>query len=223
MADITIHDVLAWEPRLHLVRRPLPGMAATDDVGDREVSWAVTVRAAAPMLHPLRGGELVLLPNRVLAESGIALPVLLREMTSLNVSAAVLETPPAVASPLPVLVAADLSVEFETELNRMLTERRGDLYRAGTELGRVLNAVANNRNLAALIRTAGSFLGCPVAVMNTRGAVIERTSPDAVPAGAARAALMMNAPREWRDARLLVQLAGGELLWFGPVHRRSAP
>ena len=81
----------------------------------------------------------------------------------------------------------------------------------------MLNAVANNRNLAALIRTAGSFLGCPVAVMNTRGAVIERTSPDAVPAGAARAALMMNAPREWRDTRLLVQLAGGELLWFGPV------
>jgi purine catabolism regulator len=192
-------------------------MAASDDVGEREVSWAVTVRAAAPMLHPLRGGELVLLPNRVLAESSIALPVLLREMTSLNVSAAVLEAPPAVASPLPVLVAPDISVEFETELNRMLTERRGDLYRAGTEFGRVLNAVANKGNLAAMIHTAGSFLGCPIAVMNTRGAVIERTGADAVPAGAARSALMMNAPREWRDARLLVRLAGGEVLWFGPA------
>jgi PucR family transcriptional regulator, purine catabolism regulatory protein len=217
MADITIHDVLAWEPRLHLVRRPLPGMAASDDIGDREVSWAVTVRAAAPMLNPLRGGELVLLPNRVLAESGVALPVLLRELASHNVSAAVLESPPTVASPLPVLVVSDLSVEFETELNRMLTERRGDLYRTGTELGRVLNTAANSHNLAALIRTAGSFLGCPVAVMSARGSVIERTDANAVPSGGARAAHMMVAPREWRDTRLLVRLTGGELLWLGPV------
>ena len=53
----------------------------------------MTVRAAAPMLNPLRGGELVLLPDRVLAESGLALPVLLRELGSHSVSAAVVETP----------------------------------------------------------------------------------------------------------------------------------
>ena len=118
MPDITIHDLLAWEPRLQLMRRPLPGAPTSEDVGEREVSWAVTIRAAAPMLSPLRGGELVMLPDRVLAESGLAVPVLLRELGIHNVSAAVVETPPAVAAPIPILLAPDLLPEFETDLNR---------------------------------------------------------------------------------------------------------
>ena len=83
------------------------------------------------MVGPLRGGELVLLPDRVLAESGLALPVLLRELGTHHVGAAILETPPNVAAAIPILVGPELSVEFETSLNRMLTERRGELYRMG--------------------------------------------------------------------------------------------
>jgi purine catabolism regulator len=217
MADITIHDVLAWEPRLQLMRRPLPGVTPAEDVGEREVSWVVTVRAAQPMLSPLRGGELVMLPDRVLAESGVALPVLLRELGTHDVSAAIVETPPSVASPIPVLFAPECSVEFETELNRMLTERRGDLYRAGTELGRILSRANHPVDMPGLVRTASTFLGCPVAVMNSRGAVVERSRPDAVPDGGARAILTMLSTREWRDQRFLVRLAGGDVLWFGPV------
>ena len=201
MADITIHDVLAWEPRLQLMRRPLPGGALSIDLAEREVTWAVTIRAAAPMLHPLRGGELVLLPDRILAESGIALPVLLRELGSHNVGAAVVETPPTVATPIPLLVGTDLSIDFETDLNRMLTERRGDLYRAGTELGRLLAIGANSRTLAGLVRAAQTVVGCPIAVMNARGTVIEQRGDDAVPPGGARIARMMTAPREWRESR----------------------
>ena len=67
MADITIQDLLAWEPRLQLVRRPIPGMTAASNPEEREISWAVTIRASTPMLQPLRGGELVLLPERALA------------------------------------------------------------------------------------------------------------------------------------------------------------
>ncbi len=217
MADITIHDVLAWEPRLQLMRRPLPGVSATEDVGERDVSWAVTVRAAAPMLNPLRGGELVLLPDRVLAESGLALPVLLRELGSHSVSAAVVETAPSVASPVPLLLAPELSVEFETELNRMLTERRGELYRAGTELGRLLSGGGISTDLGGLIRTASVFLSAPIAVMDSRGAILERSGGDAIPPGAARSAMTMIATREWRDNRLLYKLSSGDVIWFGPV------
>src|SRR6476659_726788 len=131
MADITILDLLVWEPRLQLARRPLPGMPATNDLEEREISWAVTIRASAPMLQPLRGGELVLLPERIVSESGLALPVILRELSGLHAGAAVLERAPEVASPIPVLIAPEVSIEFETTLNRMLTERRGELYRAG--------------------------------------------------------------------------------------------
>jgi hypothetical protein len=127
------------------------------------------------------------------------------------------ETPPSVASPVPVLLAPECSLEFETELNRMLTERRGDLYRAGTELGRLLSRANHPVDLPGLVRTASTFLGCPVAVMNSRGAVVERSRPDAVPDGGARAILTMLSAREWRDQRFLVRLAGGDVLWIGPV------
>ncbi len=217
--DITIHDVLSWEPRLHLMRRPLPGVSASEDVGEREVSWAVTVRAAAPMLNPLRGGELVLLPDRVLAESGLAVAVLLRELGSHSVSAAVVETMPSVASPVPLLVAPELSVEFETDLNRMLTERRGELYRAGTELGRLLAPGGGASDLGGTIRAASQFLGVPIAVLDARGSVLGRSGSEAAPVGAARAAMAMLGNREWRDERLVLKLASGDVIWFGPVAR----
>jgi hypothetical protein len=217
MADITIQDLLVWEPRLQLVRRPLPGMSANNDLEEREISWAVTIRASAPMLQPLRGGELVLLPERIVSESGLAVPVLLRELSGLHAGAAVLERAPEVASPIPVLIAPEVSIEFETGLNRMLTERRGELYRAGTDLGRTLAGIASTRDLAAIIRTAGEFLSCPVALMSARGTILEQTGNAALPAGAVRAIQTMHVPREWREQRYLVTLAGGGVLWFGPV------
>jgi hypothetical protein len=217
MADITIQDLLVWEPRLQLVRRPLPGMSANNDLEEREISWAVTIRASAPMLQPLRGGELVLLPERIVSESGLAIPVLLRELSGLHAGAAVLERAPEVASPIPVLIAPEVTVEFETGLNRMLTERRGELYRAGTDLGRTLAGIASTRDLAAIIRTAGEFLDCPVALMSARGTILEQTGNAMLPSNAVRAVQSMNAPREWRDQRYLVSLAGGGVLWFGPV------
>lgn len=60
MSEIVVGDVLAWEPRL------------TWD-GDeaellRPLSWAVTIRATFPALPPLRGGELIVLPQRTLEE-----------------------------------------------------------------------------------------------------------------------------------------------------------
>ena len=219
MADVTIHDVLAWEPRLQLMRRPLPGAPATEDVGERDVSWAVTVRAAAPMLSPLRGGELVLLPDRVLSESGLVLPVLLRELGTHNVGAAVVETPPTVASAIPVLLAPDLSGDFESSLNRMLTERRGELYRAGTELSRLLSASGISTELDGLLRTAADFIGCPIALIDPRGSVLGRSGGESLPVGAARSGMTMLGSREWRDNRLLVKLSGGDVIWFGPVPR----
>jgi hypothetical protein len=145
------------------------------------------------------------------------LPVLLRELSGLHAGAAVLERAPEVASPIPILIAPEVSVEFETGLNRMLTERRGELYRAGTDLGRTLAGIASTRDLAAIIRTAGEFLDSPVALMSARGTVLEQTGNAVLPANAVRAVQTMNAPREWRDQRYLVTLAGGAVLWFGPV------
>jgi hypothetical protein len=72
-------------------------------------------------------------------------------------------------------------------------------------------------DLAGLVRTASAFLSCPVAVMNARGTVLERSAAEAVPSGGSRAILTMLSDREWRDNRYLVRLESKDVLWFGPV------
>jgi hypothetical protein len=44
---------------------------------------------------------------------------------------------------------------------------------------------------------------------------------DVVPAGAAWSILTMTSAREWRESRLLVKLAGSDVIWFGPVRRED--
>ena len=109
MAEITLADLLAWEPRLRAARAAAGRAPGTERPGaglDRELTWAVAARATAPMLPPLRGGELVLLPHRILAESGATIEPLLRELGGHGVAAVLLEAEavPSGQPPLPILV-----------------------------------------------------------------------------------------------------------------------
>ena len=138
MAEITIGDLLTWEPRLSLYRddafdeSDLRGSAV-----DREVTWVVTVRASQPVLPPLRGGELVIVPHRTLADTGIPLLVLLREIASRGATGIIFDTPFEVPEGLVRLLADPIPVDLESDVNRLLTEQRGSIYRSGTELARV--------------------------------------------------------------------------------------
>ena len=56
MAEITVGDLLTWEPRLSLYHGDFltrGELHAPDE--EREVTWVVTVRASQPVLPPLRG------------------------------------------------------------------------------------------------------------------------------------------------------------------------
>ena len=140
VAEITLADLLAWEPRLRAVDAgtsgPFPvgagGRPGEDARFEREVAWAVAARATPPMLPPLRGGELVLLPRRILSEANVSLPLLLRELASHDVAGAVVEEGEALGrAPLPVLTVPAAAMapghDLEGELNRLLTQRRGGL------------------------------------------------------------------------------------------------
>lgn len=224
-AEITLADLLAWVPRLRLPAQgdPIPGGdTAAVRAGrlspvnplDRELTWAVTVRASSPMLPPLRGGELVLLPRRVLAESGVSLPLLLRELSSHQCSGVVLDGVPSGTAPLPLLVTTSVGPEFENEINRLLTQRRGELYRSGTELEHLLSDLANSGVEAsqALIAVAGQ-LGVPLAITDPRGQVMMTTTPEpSIPAA-------VPAPYGWQGDRLALALTDGRSLWVGPVPR----
>jgi hypothetical protein len=202
MAEITLSDLLAWEPRLSLTGvggpgQPNPGLeriesgmpvsggsggtgtAKASGLGgakrwaaelEREITWAVTARASSPMLPPLRGGELVILPRRVLIDSGVSLSLLLRELASHSVVAIVLEQPLGDPSPLPALLAVPTSSELEGEINRLLTERRGEIYRAGTEVERILSDLTTTgADLDQVLGAAAGVLGVPVGVTDARG------------------------------------------------------
>lgn len=233
MPEITLADLVAWEPRIrplsppgrngHGRANPLShGNGHHDDAlnepwAERELSWAVTIRASTPMLPSLRGGELVLLPGRVLAETGVGLPVLLREIASHGAAGVVLDTPPPPAAPVTVFLADAISPELESELNRLLTERRGEFYRAGTELGRLLNtAMTAGADLADVLAAAAQFLDVPAALVDTRGGVTAATSPAAVPAPVGGS---LPGGRGWRGDHFGLRLAGGESLWLGPTPR----
>ncbi len=219
MPEITLADLVAWEPRLRPVsvngRSPTFHAAreGRDTLAEHELSWAVTVRASPPMLPNLRGNELVIVPSRVLAESGVSLDVLLSELSGRGIAGVVLDTwapPPAT---LPVLVADPLSPDLESDINRLLTERRGEFYRAGTELGRLLtSAVTTGADLPDILAVAATFLEIQAAVTDGQGATIAATSPVALPARASRPD-----GRGWQDDRLGIRLTGGETLWLGPV------
>lgn len=223
MADVTLSDLIAWEPRLTIA--PASGRdgapqdleAKLDRWSEREVSWAVTARATVPMLPLLRGGELVILPARVLGDSGLSLPILLRELASHDVAGVVLDSMSlAMQATAPVLFIESIPAEFENDLNRLLTQRRGDLYRAGTDLSRLLsNLNAAGASLDDILATAGNTLGAPAAVVDLRGGLLASTGPDAIPSSP------VSGQRGWRGDRLAIALASGETLWLGPVPRQQ--
>lgn len=208
MAEITLGDLLAWEPRLRL-----PSSHAVNDADlEHEVSWAVTARATAPMLPPLRSGELVILPRRIIAESGVSLPLLLREMAGHHAAAVILDGLPNGIAPLPTIVTPSAPPELEADLNRLLTERRGELYRAGTELERLLSDLAaNGANLARILSEVAAVLTIPLSVSDVRGGTLAASitgfAPPRIPAGA----------HGWQGDWFAVPLQEARTLWLGPV------
>lgn len=216
MADVTLLDLIAWEPRLSPASSN--GLAGgtpdlqSERANERELSWAVMARATVPMLPLLRGGELVILPSRVLSDSGLSLPILLRELSAHDVSGVVVDAPlTGVHATVPLVLANPIPPDFENELNRLLTQRRSELYRAGTDLGRMLsNLNAAGASIDDILTAASNSLAVPSAVTDARGSLIAATDPDAVPGAPA-------GQRGWRGERLAIGLASGETLWLGPV------
>src|SRR5215211_3456593 len=94
MAEITIGDLLTWEPRLSLYHDDFfDGNELRAANEDHEVTWVVTVRASQPVLPPLRGGELVIVPKRTVVDTGISLQELLREIGSRGATGIIFDAP----------------------------------------------------------------------------------------------------------------------------------
>jgi purine catabolism regulator len=218
MADITILDLLSWESRLTLPQGgELDGSGASSERAlDSEISWAVTLRASMPILPPLRGGEIVILPDRILPDTGVPVDEIVREVANRGARGLVVERFIAAPSSLITLYADSIPADLESDINRVLTEQRGEIYRAGTELGRLLTqANALGADVEDVLKTASDYLGMGAAVISVRDGVIASAGPvgDAAPGD-----LSADSDRRgWHGDRYLRRISQGAELWLGPV------
>lgn len=216
MAEITIGDLLTWEPRLSLFHDDFfdhHEQRAADE--DREVTWVVTVRASQPVLPPLRGGELVIVPGRTVEDTGIPLQELLREIASRGATGIIFDQPIEAPDGLVRLLADPIPVDLESDVNRLLTEQRGAIYRSGTELGRVLQqANSLGVDVEQVLKSAAAYLEIDVAVVGPNAELIATSAPQNGHAPKLRA---VTGSRAWSGDYYGTRLAGTETLWLGPV------
>jgi purine catabolism regulator len=174
--EITLRDLVAWTD---LVSADDASPHGPDDPLERDVDWVITARATAPMLPTLRGGELVLLPERVVNESALNLQMLIGELTSQPVAGVVLDTTEPVRSSVPVLRTAKIGIELESDLNRMLTTRRGEMLRTGADIERIISTHRTAHTTpTALLENLAEHLGYDLAVRTAGGSLIVATTPD---------------------------------------------
>lgn len=216
MAEITIGDLLTWDPRLSLYDNDaLTERERLAALEEREVTWVVTVRASQPVLPPLRGGELVIVPGRTVEDTEVPLQELLREIVSRGATGIIFDHSIETPAELVRLLVDPIPVDLESDINRLLTERRGAIYRVGTELGRVVQqANSLGADVEQVLEAAAAYLDMDLAVLGAGGEPIAIAAPhgDTMPK-------FHTVPktRAWEGAYYGVRLAGAETLWLGPV------
>lgn len=217
--EITLRDLLAWEPQFHVLR---PGQSMTsDDPLDRDLEWVVTIRSSAPMLPALRGGELILMPHRMVVESGVPLAMLIGELAGQPVAGIVIDLPstPPPMSQLPILGVAAITSDLEGEVNRLLTSRRGDLLRTGADIERsIADLAARDARPGELIESLAHRLGLGITITTATGAIIFSTRD-----GAEFRPLPTDDPDRDNPEWITQSLLGQRMLWIGPVatHQRA--
>ncbi len=157
----------------------------------REVSWATRLRPTPPAFGHLEGGELVLLPERVLQmlDDRLTLEEVARHLASFNVAAIAHlgpVTPGAIAvadetsTPMLELPAGTDIGRLETDASQLIMERRREAQRQGQEVGRRLMELAiAGEPLPAMVRTLAELSGRPVVLESRDGRMLAfQPAPD---------------------------------------------
>ncbi|MBA3275650.1 MAG: helix-turn-helix domain-containing protein [Chloroflexia bacterium] len=213
--EITLRDLISWEPHLRVLSSGRP--IGNEDPLDRDVDWVVSARTGAPMLPSLRGGELVLMPNRIVAESGVPLAMLISELSGQPVAGVVIDhpatPPPGVA--LPILGVPIISNDLESDINRLLTSRRGDLLRTGADIERTIaELTARDARPGELIESLSARLSLGITITTASGAILFSTTEH----GESRPSLAnASYPGQNGAEWIRQQLQGQRMLWIGPV------
>jgi purine catabolism regulator len=199
---------------------------------DNAVSWAVTARARTPALDPLKGAELVLLPPATLAHLGgdAALASLLAGFREGGAAGVVLWSAPqptacreADARGLPLVVLRDAPpADVERALLEYIAGRlREGLAQQQDRQTRLLDTLAANRGVEAIVQVLADTLGRPAAYVSVSGQRVASVQGGAESGFELPDDFWAQVPPERAVAPLAVPGDGGRL-WVSPVIRNGA-
>ncbi|CAN5525795.1 PucR family transcriptional regulator [soil metagenome] len=145
------------------------------------------------MLPPLRGNELVIVPEAILEEldafDSIGWSSVAAHLGALPISGVVSDHPGLLSGIDGVIVFESLTAigaDLELELNRELTERRSRLYQLGSDLARMFSSASiGGSDLGSFLKLAERRTEIPVALMTSTGRVLAASRDGLDPTGLA--------------------------------------
>jgi PucR family transcriptional regulator, purine catabolism regulatory protein len=181
---ITVQDVL--KEALPAGTRTVAGESGLT----REVTWATRLRSAPPAFEHLSGGEVVMLPPRVLEEldERLTLADAIQQLAGFNVAAVAVTSAPgarardvANAAGIPLLVlprSTDLG-PLERQTARYITEQRRAIQHRGQEVTRRLMELAiTGEPLDEQVSTLAQLANRTVVVEGRDGRLLATHTPD---------------------------------------------
>lgn len=205
--ELTLYDLLAWEPRLTVVSSTASD-ALHHDLLAREVDWILTARSTPPLLPTLRGGEVIILPDRIVSETGVPFDRLIGEVRAQSIAGVITDAPLTSAVHGDTIVMRTRLIDADTEgnLNRLLTSgRRNALETAADIEHEIVELLGRSARPGEIIDHLANHLRLPITVASTRGVVMFTTAssrdiPDA------------NSP-----AWVSRPLRNEHIIWIGPI------
>lgn len=205
--EITLYDLIAWEPRLHPIA-PQAGSPQWRSLATIEVDWILTARSSQPILPTLRGGELIVLSDRIVREIGVPFAALMRELKPQPIAGILTDHlgSPDPDSQIPVLLAPVIDAETERDLNRLLTSGRRVALQRIAELDQAIaEAGARGSRPGELIDRLSLLIDIPITVHTPGSATLFTT-------GNSR-----DEPESASDSWLRASLRSGYTMWLGPI------
>ena len=205
--EVTLYDLIAWEPRIHAIA-PRTDSPHWRSLATIDVDWVITARSTQPMLPTLRGGELIVLPERIVRLSGLSLSALLRQLAEQPVAGVLTDHLGEIDAdiPLAVLHVPSIDAEIERDLNRVVTNGRRQALQRMAELDQAIaEATARGARPAELVDRISRVLGIPVTVHTPGNTVLFTT-------GTSRDVPIANS-----EAWVRSVLRNGYTVWLGSV------
>lgn len=200
--EVTLYDLIAWEPEISIA-----AASRHTSLTRQEVDWVLTARPTQPMLPKLRGGELIILPNRIVRETGVPFNQLVRELGMQPIAGVLTDVEgPLEPGEVTVLRIPTLGAETEALLNRLIATGRRQAQNAIAELDQsIAEAAARQSRPSELVDLLARRLKLPISIHTGGGAVLFTT-------GSGR-----DEPDPSSDAWLHAPFRSGHTLWLGPI------